>query len=74
MTTDGLGTSFAYTSDNLMTSAAGAPLYYDPLGRLVLFMGASWTRIPYDGGNSARFQHTGQIKIPETRLHHRAEL
>ncbi|HEX8194190.1 MAG TPA: RHS repeat-associated core domain-containing protein [Allosphingosinicella sp.] len=59
VTTDGLGTSFAYTSDNLMTSAAGAPLHYDPLGRLALVMGASWTLFAYDGGNIVAENETG---------------
>jgi RHS repeat-associated protein len=48
MTSDGIG-SYSYTSDNLMTNGAGMPVYYDPLNRLSLTIGAEWTRFAWDG-------------------------
>jgi RHS repeat-associated protein len=50
MTNDG-SASYSYRSDNAMVNGAGTPLYYDPLGRLTLVMGAPWTRFAYDGAN-----------------------
>ncbi|HEX8643733.1 MAG TPA: RHS repeat-associated core domain-containing protein [Allosphingosinicella sp.] len=50
MTNDGTA-NYSYRSDNAMVNGAGTPLYYDPLGRLTLAMGAPWTRFAYDGAN-----------------------
>jgi RHS repeat-associated protein len=50
MTNDGAAT-YAYRSDNAMTNGADTPLYYDPLGRLTLVIGAQWTRFAYDGAS-----------------------
>jgi hypothetical protein len=50
MTADGLGKTFGYSSENLLTSASGgAALSYDPALRLYQVSGAATTRFAYDG-------------------------
>jgi RHS repeat-associated protein len=52
MTADGLGKTFGYTSENLLTSASGGvTLSYDPAMRLYQVAGATTTRFSYDGAN-----------------------
>jgi RHS repeat-associated protein len=50
LTTSGT-TTFAYNSDNLLISAPGATLNYDPLLRLYQTSGPTTTRFLYDGGS-----------------------
>ena len=50
MTADGLGKTFGYSSENLLTSASGGvTLSYDPALRLYHVAGAATTRFAYDG-------------------------
>ncbi|HEX8583879.1 MAG TPA: RHS repeat-associated core domain-containing protein, partial [Allosphingosinicella sp.] len=50
MTADGLGKTFGYSSENLLTSASGGvSLSYDPARRLYQVSGATTTRFAYDG-------------------------
>ncbi|MFL6764897.1 MAG: RHS repeat-associated core domain-containing protein, partial [Sphingomicrobium sp.] len=47
------GKTYGYSSENLLTSAAGGvTLAYDPLKRLYQLSGASTTRFAYDGANA----------------------
>jgi len=49
LTTSG-SSSYAYSSENLLKSAPGVSLYYDPLGRLHEYDTSVSTRMMYDGG------------------------
>jgi RHS repeat-associated protein len=50
MTADGLGKTFGYSSENLLTSASGGvTLSYDPALRLYQVASATTTRFAYDG-------------------------
>jgi RHS repeat-associated protein len=52
MTADGLGKTFGYSSENLLTSASGGvTLNYDPALRLYQVAGATTTRFAYDGAD-----------------------
>ncbi|HEX8584312.1 MAG TPA: RHS repeat-associated core domain-containing protein, partial [Allosphingosinicella sp.] len=52
MTADGLGKTFGYSSENLLTSASGGvTLSYDPALRLYQVAGATTTRFAYDGAD-----------------------
>jgi RHS repeat-associated protein len=51
MTGDGLGNSYSYSSENLLTTGIGTPLAYDPLGRLAQVTGSATTRFAHDGSN-----------------------
>jgi RHS repeat-associated protein len=52
MTADGLGRTFGYSSENLLTSASGGvTLAYDPAMRLYQVAGAATTRFAYDGSD-----------------------
>ena len=52
MTADGLGKTFGYSSENLLTSASGGvTLSYDPALRLYQVSGATTTRFAYDGAD-----------------------
>jgi RHS repeat-associated protein len=52
MTADGLGKTFGYSSQNLLTSATGSvTLAYDPMLRLYQVAGVATTRFGYDGAD-----------------------
>ncbi|HEX8584783.1 MAG TPA: RHS repeat-associated core domain-containing protein [Allosphingosinicella sp.] len=52
MTADGLGKTFGYSSENLLTGASGGvTLAYDPALRLYQVAGATTTRFAYDGAD-----------------------
>jgi RHS repeat-associated protein len=52
MTADGLGKTFGYSSENLLTSASGGvSLAYDPAMRLYQVAAATTTKFAYDGAD-----------------------
>jgi RHS repeat-associated protein len=52
MTADGLGKTFGYSSENLLTGASGGvTLAYDPALRLYQVAGATTTKFAYDGAD-----------------------
>ena len=55
-------TTYAYSAENLLTTAPGVTLGYDPLGRLIELAAAATTRLLYDGGEiAAETTATGAI-------------